>query len=105
MLFRSLVVLPVLVALAVQAHVPLWLTGIAAWLGALSYPLYAIHTPLLRGFEAVLGEVSGPAQTWGWWAALALTLVLAAGFERLYDAPIRKWLSGRRKLRTQPIRA
>ncbi len=100
-----LIVLPVLVALAVQARVPLWLAGIAAWLGALSYPLYAIHTPLLRGFEAILDEVSGPAQTWGWWAAVALTLALAAGFERFYDAPIRKWLAERRRLKTPQAHA
>ncbi len=91
-----LVILPALVAIAINSPVPARLTGAAAWLGALSYPLYAIHVPILRAFEIGLDELEGPIQTAGWWAALIATLILATLFERFYDAPIRRWLAARR---------
>lgn len=91
-----LAVLPALVAVAINSPVPARLTGVAAWLGALSYPLYAIHVPILRTFEIGLDPLDGPIQTALWWAALVATLVLAALFERFYDAPIRRWLAARR---------
>ena len=90
-----LAVLPALVMAAVQSKVSPRLTPLASWLGALSYPLYAVHVPLLRGFASLLNDMSGPAQAAGWWLALAETLVIAAGFERFYDAPIRRWLAKR----------
>ena len=92
-----LVVLPALVAVAINSPVPARLTRLAAWLGALSYPLYAIHVPILRTFEIGLDQLDGPIQTALWWAALAATLILAALFERFYDAPIRRWLAARRR--------
>ena len=94
---KVLVVLPILVALAVDSPVPPMIRPLAMWLGALSYPLYAIHVPLLRGGEQVLRRLSDAPSDWGWWAVLAATLILAAAFERFYDAPIRAWLNRRRR--------
>jgi peptidoglycan/LPS O-acetylase OafA/YrhL len=63
------------------------------WLGRISYPIYAIHAPLLpliglgagRLFE-VPGEVLG-------FATLGLLLWLGGFLDRFYDAPARKQLA------------
>ena len=94
---KVVVVLPGLVALAVNSPVSARLTPVSLWLGALSYPLYAIHVPLLRGGEQVLNRLFDAPPAWAWWLCLASTLVLATGFERVYDAPIRAWLRDRRR--------
>lgn len=94
---KVIVVLPALVAVAVNSRVSPRLTPVAIWLGALSYPLYAIHVPLLRGGEQVINQLFDTPPAWAWWLCLAATLVLATAFERFYDAPIRAWLRGRRR--------
>lgn len=67
-------------------------SGLLVWLGALSYPLYAIHYPLLqiaidafplRGLPLV-------------WAAIGLGAVLLATIaERWFERPVRRWLRSR----------
>jgi peptidoglycan/LPS O-acetylase OafA/YrhL len=98
-----IVVLPTILALAIRATTPRWLFGGLTWLGGLSYPLYAIHVPLLRGFAAVLDDAPETWRPAGWWVALAATLLGAALFERFYDLPIRRWL-GRLSKRTAAVR-
>jgi peptidoglycan/LPS O-acetylase OafA/YrhL len=95
---KVIVVLPALVALAVRSPVSPRLRPAAVWLGAFSYPLYAIHVPLLRGGDYVINQLFDTPTAWTWWLCLAVTLILAAGFERFYDAPIRAWLRDRRRL-------
>jgi peptidoglycan/LPS O-acetylase OafA/YrhL len=92
-----LVVLPVLVMLATRSPPPARVMKLTLWLGALSYPLYAIHAPLLRGFETVLDRLSDSQEMVGWIVALPAVIALAALFERRYDAPIRSWLRARRR--------
>ncbi len=92
-----LLALPVLVFLAVESPVPAGALRLAAWLGALSYPLYAIHAPILRCLESVLDTFPDSQAAWGWAVALPAVILLAAVFERLYDAPVRRWLSGGRR--------
>ena len=96
-LVKVVFVLPALVALGVNSDVSARLTPVTIWLGALSYPLYAIHVPLLRGGEQILIRLFDTPPAWAWWLCLGATLVLAAGFERFYDAPIRAWLRDRRR--------
>jgi len=86
---------PAIVALALGSAPPRRMEGFAAALGTLSYPIYAIHAPLLRGFETVLTSINDQPPQWQWWLALGATVALAVGFERLYDAPVRAWLRGR----------
>ena len=94
--FRDLAVvmfiLPGLVVLAIGAPLGPRTTRIATWLGALSYPLYAIHVPLLRGCNVLIDHLPDDWQTAGWWISLPLVIALAVLFERSYDAPIRRWL-------------
>ena len=94
--FRDLAVvlfiLPSLVVLAISAPLGPRATRIATWLGALSYPLYAIHVPLLRACNVLIDHLPDDWQAAGWWISLPLTLALAVAFERFYDAPIRRRL-------------
>ena len=93
-----LFILPALVTLAIASPLSARAERWAIWLGALSYPLYAIHVPLLRGFNVIVDNLPDNGQTPAWWMSLALTLGLAVAFERCYDAPIRRWISSRRRL-------
>ncbi len=92
-IIKVVVVLPALVAFAARARISGPWLGSARYLGVISYPLYAIHVPLLRGFEVLLGRLFDTPPPGAWWLALGATLALAALFERLYDAPIRAWLT------------
>jgi len=76
------------VALAAGAEVPRGVRRVAAWMGAISYPLYATHHPLLlmivsRFRPAGVAELS---------AAVVAVIVAATIIEYAYDAPIRKRL-------------
>lgn len=68
-------------------------------LGELSYPLYAVHYPLMYLFYAHIGfNGEASVKTIGdvWPEAIALvlgSLLLAWLFLRLYDRPLRRWLS------------
>jgi peptidoglycan/LPS O-acetylase OafA/YrhL len=91
------VLLPALVWFAL----PLRLSGrtkrFAAWLGGLSYPLYAIHLPLLNFLTPYVGE-----SLVGWLIVSAALIPIAAVVERFYDAPLRgaarRWLAARKPL-------
>jgi peptidoglycan/LPS O-acetylase OafA/YrhL len=101
-LLLIVVVLPAIVAFAVNSPVPERLVGPAVWLGEISYPLYALHVPLLRGFRWLL-MASPPLPIWErrvlWWTVFVGVILTAALYERYYDTPIRAWL-GRRRART-----
>jgi peptidoglycan/LPS O-acetylase OafA/YrhL len=96
------VILPAIVAFAVNSRVPDRLVGPASWLGAISYPLYTLHVPLLRGFRWLLMS-SASIPIWErrvlWWVVLAGVVAAAALYEHFYDAPIRAALSRRRARR------
>lgn len=76
-------VFPLLLCLGAQAREtkalhPLWYGA-----GALSYPLYVIHEPVLRAVYRLQG---------GALAAMGLAVLLAWALLRFYDAPVRRWL-------------
>lgn len=86
---------PLVVFLAVQEGHRLKLNQIAKVLGEISYPLYAIHLPLVLIFTHLTTKLhaSGPADI-----ALTLTFTLclvttAYYLNRLYDIPVRKALT------------
>ena len=93
---KTLLVLPSLVALAVRTTPSPRSMGLVLWLGAISYPIYAIHTPLLRALDTLLGQAFDTPPPWAWWLGLAATVGLSSLFERAYDRPIRSWLQRRR---------
>lgn len=80
-------VFPPLVALGAAIEPPRALAGPMAWLGALSFPLYAIHWPL----AALVGPWLAAMPFWRSalvFTAIALTLAWAA--ERWFDRPLRQ---------------
>jgi peptidoglycan/LPS O-acetylase OafA/YrhL len=66
--------------------------------GALSYPLYATHFPIMRAFLASIqaGRLTGSARDGALAAAFAAMAAAAILALWLYDQPVRAWLRGRR---------
>jgi peptidoglycan/LPS O-acetylase OafA/YrhL len=70
------------------------------FLGDLSYPLYIVHYPIMYIFYAWL--IKNDVYTLGecWWIALGVvgaSIALACLCLKLYDEPLRRWLSRTRK--------
>jgi peptidoglycan/LPS O-acetylase OafA/YrhL len=97
-LYDSLVILlamPVILWLGTVTELPRGLHRMAAVLGDVSYPLYAVHLPLLKMFAYIfVSRMHLPAG--------AMTVIFGIGIfgfawllALYYDAPLRKWLSGR----------
>lgn len=83
------VLCPLIVLLAAGAEVPPPARAAAAWIGAISYPLYATHHPLL--LMIVYGLA--PAGVAGMTAAVLAVILFATIAEYVYDAPLRKRLT------------
>lgn len=73
--------------------------SVAAWLGGISYPLYAIHMPILIAYHH-----SGlPLGLAGWIGAGLVSVAAAWGAERWIDAPIRAaWKAKKRSRNAVP---
>ena len=72
-------------------------SGICKFLGDISYPLYIVHYPSMYLFYAYIGfpnTFRTPSETWIWQIVLfAGNIILAYAALKLYDEPVRKWLS------------
>lgn len=81
-----------------------WETPYAAplrFLGAISYPLYALHGPLLSliaGPIAKLGLQSPAMRVALAVVVLACLLAIASLADRFFDQPLRRWLAGKRRV-------
>jgi peptidoglycan/LPS O-acetylase OafA/YrhL len=101
-----MVILPSIVAFAVNADASgKWMKPFV-WLGAVSYPLYTLHVPLLRGFRWLL-MASPRLDRWVefglWWVVLAGVVGVAYLFEKYYDVPARAWLTRRLAKARAPV--
>jgi peptidoglycan/LPS O-acetylase OafA/YrhL len=68
-----------------------WAGSVCAWLGMVSYPVYALHLPLFILLNKTLMAHSG----WlAGWIFLTLLCVGASAIDRYYDRHVRRWLSG-----------
>jgi peptidoglycan/LPS O-acetylase OafA/YrhL len=79
---------PLIVVLAAGAEVPPRARRVAAWLGAISYPLYATHHPLML-MIVYRFEPTGIA---GMTASVVTVVLFATIAEYAYDRPVRKRL-------------
>jgi peptidoglycan/LPS O-acetylase OafA/YrhL len=100
-----LLVFPAIVLLA--AHLPARgpLTTIWRWLGAVSFPVYALHVPFVFALDPWLTPILANRSTY---AAPLFVLVIAALLAlstlalKLYDEPVRRWLSIRLARQSAP---
>ena len=75
------------------------LAGLMAFLGAISYAIYVLHVPLLALADRITVEMTyRPLAAFAPWAGYAVvTAIVAAAWlaHRLYDEPVRRWLTAR----------
>ncbi len=68
------------------------------WLGRISYPLYITHYPLIYmvfNWRRVNADLPMASHVMAGVSVFILSIGLAVACERLYDAPVRQWLSRR----------
>jgi peptidoglycan/LPS O-acetylase OafA/YrhL len=69
---------------------------ISKFLGDISYPLYITHYPLIYVYTAWVVDNKVPLGAKGLWVGLALvvsSIAIAYGSLKLYDEPVRAWLT------------
>lgn len=100
----TLLLFPVLVAAGAAARPsPFW-TRICDLSGALSYPLYLLHLPLLHMTAFVVKAVRPQASGELLWAVSSAAAVIGAWIVlKLYDEPVRAWLGRMRTARPPTI--
>lgn len=84
-----MLVFPALLAAGARATATPALCGVWRLSGALSYPLYVIHEPILRAIYRLHGN---------YLLAMVVAVALAYALLRFYDEPVRAALARRRKL-------
>ncbi len=101
--FCIVLVFPVLIVLGASgATTDRHSTRICKFLGDISFPLYIVHYPFMYLFYAWLIEngYSGFAETWQMSLAVYVwNVIVAWACLKLYDEPVRKWLT--KKMRKQ----
>ena len=92
-----LVLLPGLLLLAASVAPTVRLRPLAIWLGAISYPLYMLHYPVVRMVMGSLRRLDVPAWQYGLAIGVAMAgcLWLAWIALRRIDEPVRRWLTRR----------
>jgi len=89
-----IVAFPALMLVAIHAEPPRWMNRPALWAGAVSYPLYAIHDPLLDIAVTLRPADGSELLRMGFWAvAVGLIIVIASWVERYIDRPARLMLT------------
>ncbi len=90
---------PAMLVLAIASAAPSpRLARLFAWSGELSYPLYAIHGPIIVGFGMMSRFGGFPISAFQPWIGLLLApalALLALPLSRRYDQPVRAWLTER----------
>ncbi len=91
------VVFPAVLLLALMSNSGgSWLQAAFVNLGLASYPVYAVHFPLFWLTSRVLFRNSGlSVRTFGMAMSLAVVLPLSWLLAKLYDQPVRRWLTAR----------
>jgi len=104
MIAVALAIATMLLALAaLERHQLLQLGPWAAWLGAMSYPLYVLHEPALLVLSNLYPALRcSSAALYGLFGAiLGITLILCALVTFLFDQPLQRWL--RRIIRRRSV--
>jgi peptidoglycan/LPS O-acetylase OafA/YrhL len=90
------IIYPAIIITAIRITVPSHKGGLFTWIGAVSYPLYAIHSPLFLWLARLQRKTAFrfPVSPYGW-TAIALTGSVFAAWVvyKVYDAPLREALT------------
>ena len=100
-----LAVFPVMIWLGSAVVETSFIVRAGKFLGALSYPLYILHRPQLDASTVLLFQRFNPHAHWLplWWTLqVAGAIAIAWPAMKLYDEPVRAWLS-RVTRRSAPI--
>jgi peptidoglycan/LPS O-acetylase OafA/YrhL len=104
--FVVIVVFPLIVSIGAGGHINDPSTAKACkLLGAISYPLYITHYPLIYTFTAWVANNHIPLGVKGLLVGLAvaaLSILLAYAYLKLYDEPVREWLKRKVLMKKQP---
>ena len=77
---------------------------VSQWLGGVSYPVYALHWWLIAFLTPLFAGVGGPAGVARWLAPAAVTALAWAALNG-FDAPVRRRIAARTRLRLREIDA
>jgi peptidoglycan/LPS O-acetylase OafA/YrhL len=93
-LFATLVFFPAIVIIAIYARVPARLAPFLTWLGLISYPLYAVHIPIMSLLSGPILPESVPhaVKALGWAGIVVLSVLAAWAAASLYEPRARVWL-------------
>jgi len=86
-LVATLFIFPLLLVAALSHEPQARTASYFAWAGALSYPLYIVHHPILDVLKALR---PGPVV---WWLAVPAVVAAAVLLERVFDAPLQRRLA------------
>jgi peptidoglycan/LPS O-acetylase OafA/YrhL len=95
-----LLVFPGVVAVGAAVRTGPALSAALGWLGRVSYPLYVLHGPVVRGLAKIAGQ---PLQGALALYAVVLCVTLAHAAAGFYDEPVRAWLNRRLPARARPV--
>ena len=94
------VIYPGVIVLAMRVVVSSRQGRVLAWLGAVSYPVYAIHVPLFMWLSRLQRATASRVQVSPhWWIVLSvpIAIVCAWAILSIYDLPVREMLTSRMK--------
>jgi peptidoglycan/LPS O-acetylase OafA/YrhL len=100
------VIYPCVIVLALRVVVSSRQGRVFAWLGAVSYPVYAIHGPLFMWLSRMQRVTVSRFQVSPYWwivLAVAFAIVCAWAIYKIYDLPLRAVLTTTLKLRHRAL--
>jgi peptidoglycan/LPS O-acetylase OafA/YrhL len=97
----TIFIIPVIVLFAINSEPSARLSPTFAYLGAISYAVYSLHYPIGLAAQAVARRLFGDDfNAWGGLAGvffLIVVVVVSTLADRIYDAPVRRFLTRRRR--------
>ena len=95
----ALVGFPLLIFVAARAEAPGRLGTAFRWLGLTSYAVYTLHAPTGLLVYQVLKRTGiidvWYTAPWSGFVFLVFIALFAGGVDRVYDQPVRRWLTAR----------
>lgn len=94
------IIYPAIIIAAMSTSVASQKAGLLTWIGAVSYPLYAIHAPVFLWLARLQRQTAArfPVSPHAWIAgALALSVFAAWLIYKIYDVPFREALTNMRR--------